>query len=120
MRRPEQSLHRAVADLLHAILMPPTWWTTVPAGSDASKVRTQILNGLGYRAGTPDVLLVADGQAYFIELKSQTGRLSPAQRDTSDLLIAAGARFAICRSLDDVELYLRTWEIPTRTHRSVA
>jgi hypothetical protein len=115
---PEQTLHRSVAVLLNAALPPEVFFTSVPAGG-GGKVRGAILKGLGYRSGTPDILLISNGLAYFIELKvPRTGILSAAQRETIPALQNAGARVRVCRSIEDVENALLDWRIPTRIARS--
>ena len=115
----ESALHRAVAQYLSAVLLPPAWFTTFPAGG-GGKVRGGQLKARGLRAGVPDILIVYEGIARFIELKSDKGRLSPEQKQCHDMLRAAGAWVSVCRSLDHVELALRAWEIPTRVAKGAA
>jgi hypothetical protein len=99
--QPEQILQRQVAEYLSYALIPPAWWTTIPAGG-GGELRGKILKGLGYRSGTPDMMIIADGCVFFLELKSIKGRLSPAQKDTHAALVAAGCCVAVCRSLGEV------------------
>ena len=120
VRRPEQALHKPVADLLSAILIPPTWFSTFPSGG-GGKVRGSILKGLGLKAGVPDLLIVHEGRAYWIELKApKTGRLSEAQKVTQPALRAAGSPVANLRTIDEVLRWLALWNIPTRIHKVAA
>lgn len=47
--------------------------------------------------GFPDLVLVRDNRLIFAELKTDTGRLSPAQRDWIEALSAAGAEVHVWR-----------------------
>lgn len=113
MRRPEAALHRAVMAYLAAVLTPDTFATTFPAGG-GGKVRGAILKASGLAAGVPDIILVNDGRALWIELKAPKGKLSEAQGETHARLWNAGSPVVIARSLDDVRSALRSWSIPTR------
>lgn len=68
----------------------------------------------GYKSGLMDVLLIKRGVAHFIELKTQSGVVSTAQRDCADAVRWAGARHGIARTLLDVENHLRAWDFPLR------
>lgn len=72
------------------------------------------LKSSGFSAGWPDLEIVWQGRAYFLELKSEKGRVSPAQAECHAGLIAAGAHVAVVRSLDEAAAQLRAWGIPLR------
>jgi hypothetical protein len=110
-RRPEQTLQRAVVEHLQWRARPGAWWTHVPLGGARSKVEAAILRGLGTRAGTPDLLIVADGRACFLELKAPRGRVSAAQRECHTALRAAGATVAVANNIDEAVELLESWEI---------
>lgn len=109
----EQDLHRTVADFLNVALPADVWWTTIPAGG-GGKIRGAILKGMGYRAGTPDILVISGGIARFIELKTTQGRVSEAQARCHAEIMKAGSAVAVCRSLDDVTRTLLGWGIEIR------
>ena len=109
----EASLHRAVSDFLRWAVSPCVWWTTFPLGG-GGMVRGAQIKAAGARNGTPDMLFVHLGRAYWIELKTKTGRVSPAQQECHAGLKQAGAEVAICRSIEDVEAALLRWSIPLR------
>jgi hypothetical protein len=118
--QPEQRLQRAVADYLAWALLPPAWFTAIAHGArlgddSTAWLRGGILRGTGTKAGVPDILIVHEGRAYFVELKSARGSLSEAQRTTHSALTATGCPVAVCRSLDDVQSMLWAWRIPTRS-----
>jgi hypothetical protein len=114
MNRPEQALHRAVAQFLDAALLPPALWFHIPNGGGRSRVEAAILAGLGVKAGVPDICIVHAGQVYFLELKSARGRLSDAQRAMLHSLTRSGARVGIAYSLDQVIGRLQGWDLPMR------
>lgn len=123
-RRPAQTEHQfhvAVARYLDAVLRPPTWWTTFPAGG-GGKVRGAKLKAMGLRAGVPDIIVMHPSPSILpstvvigIELKAVKGRQSPEQREVDAAFDAAGARYRIARSIEDVHAILRAADIPLRT-----
>lgn len=52
--------------------------------------------------GYPDISLVVNSKAVFIEVKSAKGRLSPEQRECHDTLRRNGATVFVARSVDEV------------------
>lgn len=114
MNRPEQNLHRAIADYLDIALPPDCWWTTIPLGG-GGRLRGAFLKTMGAKKGTPDILIVRAGRAYWIELKSQHGCVSPAQRECAMRLRTAGCPVPmVCRSIDDVAAVLASFGIELR------
>lgn len=55
--------------------------------------------------GFPDLVLVRD-RVLYRELKSEKGRVTPAQKAWGEALVAAGADFAIWRPSQIKEIYL--------------
>ena len=86
--QPETQLQRSVIAQLQWRARPGVWWTHIPLGGLRSKVEAAILRGLGTARGTPDLLIVADGKAHFLELKSAGGRATDAQRQCHEALRA--------------------------------
>ena len=70
------------------------------AGPRGAK-RQAILVGMGVQPGFADLIILCDGRALFLELKSLKGRLSPAQEAFRDAVLAQGFGWALVRSLDD-------------------
>lgn len=118
-KQPEQILHTAVANFLHQGLRTPTFWTTFPAGGGGA-FRGAFLKGMGLKAGFPDILVVHPQPlgaglgciVLGIELKAGKGRVSPEQVDVHAALTIANARVRVCRSLDDVEAFIRGHGVP--------
>jgi hypothetical protein len=119
----EAQLHKAVADYLSAVLQPPTWWTTIGHGTYLGDQRSRAIRGgqmkrRGVKAGVPDICIIHDGIAKWIELKAEKGTLSDDQKACHEMLRRAGCWVLVCRSLSDVEATLEAWEIPTRVART--
>ena len=113
-KQPEQILQRQVADFLtHALPFPDAWFTTIPAGG-GGKVRGAKLKAMGYRAGTPDMLVIHLGQAIWLELKSPNNWLTKPQKQCRNDLVAANCKWALVRSLHDVERALKRFGVPLR------
>lgn len=105
----EESIHRAIVQLLQRAARPGVAWTHMPAGEARAKGVAGKLKGMGTRPGWPDLLLVREGQIYGLELKTGTGRVSPAQVAALANLTAAGARVRVCYGLDPAIETLREW-----------
>lgn len=64
------------------------------------------LKAMGMQTGFPDLFLAVPKRGMhglFIEMKSETGRLEPSQREMLALLSEQGYATAVCRSLDDFQ-----------------
>ena len=101
-QHPEEALQRTVAAYLDLALPYGCWWTTIPAGG-GGKVRGAHLKAMGYKPGTPDILVILRGQALWLELKSKTGRLTKSQKQCRQDLVAADCGWVLVRSVEDVE-----------------
>lgn len=112
-RQTEAALHRSIARYLDIVLAEPAFCTTFPAGG-GGKARGGKLKAMGLVPGVPDILIVANGRAYWVEIKTATGRLSDDQKATIARLESNGARVCVCRSIDDVRQALADWGIPTK------
>ena len=64
------------------------------------------LKAMGMQTGFPDLFLAVPRKGMhglFIEMKSETGRLEPSQREMLALLSEQGYATAVCRSLDEFQ-----------------
>jgi VRR-NUC domain len=109
--RSEQRDHRAVADHLRWRARAGVWWCHYPAGGYRSAVEAAIFRSLGVVAGVPDLLILHRGQLYGLELKSERGRLSPAQVQTHEQLRCAGAEVAVAHGIDQALAQLEAWNL---------
>ena len=72
----------------------------IPNGGQRSKVTGGRLKAEGLVTGMPDLHIPA--LALFIEMKTATGAVDPAQLKIHDVLRANGQTVEVCRSVDDV------------------
>jgi hypothetical protein len=128
--QPEQALHEAVAKLLVVGVLPGTEWTHFPAGSMPLDARWAAkLYRMGLKRGWPDFLILHATRLHGLELKRRGGELSRShyvrtktgalrwiegQDEVLPRLEIAGAKIAVCDSLDGVIAALRGWHIPLR------
>lgn len=63
--------------------------------------RQAILVGMGVYPGFADLMVISDGRVLFLEVKSPTGRLRPAQESFRDAVRAQGFGWALVRSVED-------------------
>lgn len=96
----ERQLQTAVFGFLRVALPQDAVAFAVPNGDG------QMTLAPGALSGAPDLCVIYQGRAVFIELKTRTGAVRPSQRWVHDKLIAAGAVVSVCRSVKDVEDFL--------------
>ena len=90
-RRPEQIIQRAVFDRLRLRAAPGVFAFHVPNGGYRKPIEAAIMKGLGVKAGVPDVVAIAEGRCYALELKAEDGRATPKQLESIAAMQAAGA-----------------------------
>jgi hypothetical protein len=69
------------------------------------------LKKMGMLPGCADLCIVYNEKAYFIEVKTDTGKQSQAQILFMDNVLKAGCEYAVCRSVDDVKWCLKEWGV---------
>jgi hypothetical protein len=100
---PEDSLHKTAADLLDRWLMLPAVWTTFPAGGyELGPAAAGRLKRLGMKPGMPDIMVWRPGHCMGIELKTEKGRLSKAQKERLPLLEGCGIPVYVARTPEAV------------------
>lgn len=119
--------------MLDALLAPPAFWFTYPAGGvQLSPAQAARFSRIGLKRGLPDIWILYEG-AWCIELKRHGGELSKTkvvrtrrgsprildgQADVFPRLIEAGVRrIAVCHSAEEMLAALKRWGIPLRGHR---
>lgn len=108
----EGPIHRAILDLLALTLPPDAVWHHSPneldmAGPEAARQIAKARK-LGTRAGWPDIEIIWQGRAYFMEVKAES-RQSDAQKEVEEDLVRAGACYAVVRSVREAEDALMQW-----------
>lgn len=122
----ESSLSKSVADFLTVALPDGSQFTHIPLGGLRDPKTAALLRAEGVRPGAPDFLIIVPpeglqdlgrgpvhhGRVMFIELKTESGRLSREQEQWATAIVRTrGGYWALCRSLDDVEAQLQEWGV---------
>lgn len=110
----EYALHASVADYLRLQHPRLLWWHSHQSGR-LSMTEAMKAKRMGRRAGVPDfTFILAGGRAAFIELKADKGRQSETQAKFEEQARSAGAYYALCRSLEEVQGTLAAWGVRAR------
>lgn len=99
-QQPERQLQDALCKWLDKALPSGTWYSAIPGGNRS------VTTTPGYRSGTPDIMILHDGRAIFLELKASRKTATKHQRDVHAELTVAGAIVATVRSLNDAYNFL--------------
>jgi VRR-NUC domain len=110
-RRPEDAIARAIEQHYLLRAAPNVFMFCIPNGGYRRPIEAAIMKSLGVRAGVPDTCWIKDGRAYFLEIKAEGGRLSPAQEQTLIALRGAGAMAAHAHGLDQCLRVLEGWAL---------
>lgn len=115
---PEADIQRAIVSLLRAVLPKGSIVhhavNEIASGGHAGHVRQAILVGMGVHPGFADLVVLSQGKVIFLEVKSSTGRLRPAQEAFRDAVTQQGFGWALVRSVDDAVGALRAHGFATR------
>jgi len=110
----EDDLQRQVCKFLDVALPPDATYFSIPNGGKRHPREAARMSGLGLRPGVPDLCIVFRSRAFFLELKTASGRQSVQQRHMANTLHYCGAHVMLCRSIEDVERSLREATLPLR------
>ena len=102
----EKQIHQAVMAHWKARGKPNTLVATIP--------NARAFGQPGLTQGLPDLIVIggsAINRVAFLELKTERGKLSPAQEAFRDLCIAVGVDYAVPRGLDQALHTLELWGI---------
>ena len=104
MTHTEQQIQRVILDYLAIVAKQrPIYYFRSAAGSVKTETGRFFKTG---RPGCPDLSLIIDGRYHGIEVKTEKGRQSPAQKQAEQEIIAAGGQYHLVRCLDDVKRIL--------------
>lgn len=123
----ESAIQRDIVRTLR-LALPHGWIVQATANKPRSRIAGAIEKGMGAVAGWPDLAIYGalvtecDGCARegerpfagFMEVKTETGRLSEEQRACHDRLTENGFRVAVVRSVADALVTARAWGLPLR------
>jgi hypothetical protein len=72
----------------------------VPNGGLRSKSEAMTLKATGVVAGVSDMIIISPNKIFFIEVKTETGKQSPDQKDFEQKVKSMGYDYFLVRSLD--------------------
>lgn len=75
----------------------------VPNGGSRNSVEGMQLKASGVVAGIPDMILINNGRAYGFEIKTPTGKISPAQEQVHKTWMADGTPVFVIRTFEEFE-----------------
>lgn len=107
----EDQIQRAVADYLRLRAVPGVVWFHPPNGELRRPGTGGRLKAYGARAGMPDLMIIRGGRTLALEIKTEHGRISPAQRAVHADLKEAGAEVWVAFGLDAALGQLRKWGV---------
>lgn len=122
----EGPLHQQIADAFRIELCAPgkvsrhgvCWWSVDMAAyaGNAPGIRT----ARGCIAGVPDIVVLWQGRAHFIEVKAEDGMLSLPQQSVATAILVAGAAFGAARNANEALALVDAWSIPRMGNLKVA
>jgi hypothetical protein len=81
----------------------------VPNGGARNAKTGARLKAEGVKPGVPDIALLINGAPHFLELKTERGYLTQAQKRVREEIEAAGGQWAVAKGLDDALATLEHW-----------
>ncbi len=110
-QRPEQQIQRAVVAHLRLRAKPDVLWWHTPNARKQSLRQGAAWKAEGVLAGVSDLILLYQGRAFALELKSDGGRLSPAQQEFMDRFNTAGGYAGYAVGVDRAIECLKAWQL---------
>lgn len=106
MNRREQAIQKTVMEHVERRLVRDVFVTHIPLGGKRNPIEAAIMKGLGTVPGVPDLMAIKAGQSYFLELKSEDGKLTTVQAECQERLRQAGAVVGTVWGLDEALAWL--------------
>lgn len=116
----EHPLQVSIAQFLNLALKDRrTLWFAVPNGQLRSKAIAGKLKAEGVKPGVSDIIILHAGLFLGMEVKPATGRQSPDQKDWAVECEAAGGKYSVVRSINDVVEFLDANGVPLSARPSL-
>lgn len=81
----------------------------VPNGGFRNAKEAAIMKREGILAGFSDLIIIAEHNVLFLEVKTPDGRLSEKQNEFQKKVCALGFEYIVCRSFDESALAIERW-----------
>lgn len=105
----ELQIHIAVVQHLKYRARKGVLWWHSANGELRTKRDAAKLRAMGVVPGIPDLMIVADGKTFGLELKTSRGRLSTEQKSMLDRMQAAGVFTGVAYGLDQALAIISAW-----------
>jgi hypothetical protein len=108
----EESIIQAA--IVSALSLAGVYVLMIPndAAGNTSMAKAGRMKAMGLRAGVSDLVVMhPDGRAHFLEVKTATGVLSPAQIRFAELCIKRGWKYEVARTVEQSLDICRKWGI---------
>lgn len=121
-RHPEDDLQITCADWCRLVLAPSVIWHHSVNEGKRGRAAAGIAKAMGQRPGWPDFVFIwSDGAPLplvaFVELKTESGRLSGNQEGFRDDAKVIGADWALCRSFEEFRAALEVFGVPLKVRQ---
>ena len=109
--------HQIQKAICHYLDVRNVMYFAIPNGGKRNLITAKKLKAEGVKAGVPDICIIHEGQAFFLEVKRPKtvlggkGRLSPAQKEMIRRLEEACAEVKVVYSVADVIEAMIDWQI---------
>lgn len=107
---PEHKIQVALMDYLAIAARPEIYFFAIPNQSNRHIANAAKMKAEGVRAGSPDLCFMWEGgKTGWLEMKSEDGSLSTAQKYFRDMAQRLGHNWAMARSVDEALIVLTQW-----------
>ena len=111
----EHNIHVEIKNFLDKKLPVDSFFFAIPNAGHRFRNEAMRLKSEGMKAGIPDICINYSGMAFYIEVKTDNGKLSESQKIVHKKLLNSGCKVSICRSVEETKLTLINWNIPLQT-----
>ncbi len=111
MKHEESSIQAQIVSTLSALGI---FLFAVPneAAGKITPQKAARLKAMGLRSGISDLIIIgSDGRAYFMEVKTETGRLSESQKRFQAYCATKGWIYTVVRSVDDAIDFCKKYQL---------
>lgn len=81
----------------------------IPNGGQRNALEAKIMKSEGVLAGFSDLIIIANNNVLFVEVKTKTGRQSELQKVFQANVEKLGFQYSVCRSLQDFQMTIEKW-----------
>ncbi len=81
----------------------------IPNGGQRNALEAKIMKSEGVLAGFSDLIIIANNNVLFVEVKTKTGRQSELQKIFQANVEKLGFQYSVCRSLQDFQMTIEKW-----------